>query len=84
MELERSGAAYAGGGTATFLECFYKDVRGPVTVRLRVTNADWIKGAWRATAFKGSYVHTTSGATSSIYTCPATRLTASFWGTLPR
>jgi hypothetical protein len=84
MQLEQSGASYAGTGTATFLECFYKDVRGPVTIRLRVLKAALIGGVWRATAFKGTYVHTTQTSTSSIYTCPGARLNVSFWASLPR
>lgn len=82
VELEKTGVLYTGTGTATFLECFYKDVPGPITIQARVTKAGLVGGVWRATAFKGSYVHTTSSATSGMYRCPATRLRTAFWGVL--
>lgn len=82
VRLRRHGASYTGTGTATFLECSFKDVPGPVTFSLRVTRGAWIRDVWRATRITGTYVHTTTSATSGIYRCPATRLTVSFTGSL--
>jgi hypothetical protein len=84
LRLHRNGNAYKGIGKAKFLECFYKDVPGPITVQLGVTRAAWIDGRWRATKVVGSYVHTTSAATSGIYRCAASTIRATVTGTLPR
>jgi hypothetical protein len=84
LRLHRTGNAYKGVGTAKFLECFYKDVPGPITVQLRVTQAAWIDGRWRATKVVGTYVHTTSSATSGIYRCAPSTIRATVTGTLPR
>ena len=46
VELKKAGAVYTGVGTATFLECFYKDVPGRITIQTRVTNARLVAGVW--------------------------------------
>jgi hypothetical protein len=56
LRLRRSGSSYKGSGTATFLECFFKDVPGAVTFSLRVTKGAWVQGAWRATRISGTYL----------------------------
>lgn len=84
LPLARTGATYKGNGTAQFLECSFKDVRGPIAIRLNVTKAAWIGGAWRATRVKGSYVHTAPATTSGIYRCSAARMVAALKGSLER
>ncbi len=76
MRLSRHGSAYSGARAAALSQCFYKDVRGSLRVRLTVRRAAWISGAWRATRVTGSYRYEFPQATSGIYRCPAGSLTA--------
>jgi hypothetical protein len=82
LALNRSGALYRKSKTARILQCFYKPVRGPLTVKVRVTKGAWVDSEWRAKRITGTFRHSVRTVRSGIYRCPAGSIRATMRGTL--
>lgn len=82
FQLKRSGAKYKRAQRTKILQCFYKPVRGPLSVNVRVTKGEWIDSEWRATQVSGTFKHSVQATRSGIYRCPAGSIKATLRGTL--
>ncbi len=84
VRLARSGTVYSGSGTGHVASCSSADVRGTLSVRLRVAKGAWTGTTWRATGVVGTFRISAPGTVFGLTRCPAGWVTRSIRGTLAR